>query len=100
MADYLNTEERDDLLQELINTNYNRARGKLRRMDSRVRLVTYRNVQTVGEWVTKYDLPGRGVKVTLIETLGYTDDKSREGRQRSDFELTKVVVEPTPDNRT
>lgn len=97
---YLNSDERDQLAQDLVNVNFNRARGRLRRMDSQVRLGVYRNVQNVGEWMTTYHLPSRGVRVTLIETLGYQDDRKRAGRQRSDFELTKVIVEPTPDNRT
>lgn len=100
MMAYLNSDERDQLAQELVNLNFNRARGRLRRMDSKLRLGVYRNVQNVGEWMTTYDLPGRGVRITLIETLDYAEDRQRAGRQRSDFALTKVIVEPTPDNRT
>lgn len=100
MAEYLNAEERDELLQDLINTtNFNRVRRKLRRMDPNVRLVTFRNVQNVNEWITEYELPGRGIHVTLIEGLDYEDDK-RPGRKKPDFALTKVIVEATPDNRT
>jgi hypothetical protein len=100
MTHYLNEQERDELLQDLINTpKFNRVRRKLRRMDPDVRLVTFRNVQNVNEWITKYELPGRGIRVTLIEGLEHEDDK-REGFKKPDFALTKVIVEATPDNRT
>ena len=94
---YLNTQERDDLLHELIKLNYMQAKRKIRNMDSKSRLGVFRNVQSVNRWVTSYELPSLGTKVTLVET----HDLEGEGRvKESEYELTEVIVEPTPENRT
>jgi hypothetical protein len=94
---YLNASEREALLNELQNMNFNRARGKLRRMDPKGRLAFFRNVQNVNEWTTRYDLEGLGTRVTLVE--------SRENRPKGivvvpKFELSRIIVEPMPGNNT
>ncbi|MEQ8677020.1 MAG: hypothetical protein RLP44_14810 [Aggregatilineales bacterium] len=94
---YLNTQEREDLLQELIKLNYMQAKRKIRNMDQKSRLGVFRNVQGVNRWVTRYELPSLGTKVTLIETYALTGEASVK---ESDFELTEVIVEPTAENRT
>jgi hypothetical protein len=94
---YLNQDERRKLLDDLRKMSFNKARGKLRRMDPTGRLAFLRNVQHSGQWMTRYDLPGLGTRVTLIEEMSLKEGK---GRPRSDFQLREVIVEPTPDNRT
>lgn len=94
---YLNTQERDDLLQQLIKLNYMQAKRKIRNMDPKSRLGVYRNVQGVNRWVTRYELPSLGTKVTLVETYAL---EGAERVKESDYELTEVIVEPTPENRT
>jgi hypothetical protein len=96
---YLNESEREALLQDLSRMNFNKARGRLRRMDPQGRLAVYRNVQNTGEWVTRYDLVGLGTRVTLIEDC---QERKTDGRVvvRPEFELVRVVVEPMPGNRT
>lgn len=94
---YLNKQEREDLLNELVKKNYNQAKRKLRRMDSKVKLGVYRNVQGVNRWLTSYELPSLGTKVTLIETYGYEGEGVKK---ESGYELVEVIVEPTPENRT
>jgi len=94
---YLNEKEREDLLNELINKTYKQAKRKIRRLDSTAKLGVYRNVQGVNRYLTRYELPSLGTKVTLVETYGYDG----EGRKKeSDYELVEVIVEPTPENRT
>lgn len=102
---YLNREEREKLANELTTINVGKARGKLRRMDPDVKLRYMRNAQATGEYLTRLELPGAGVFVTLVErgTESQTaTDKpgSATVRFKPDFELTEVIVEPTPENRT
>lgn len=93
---YLNEQQRLELLNELKQMNFNRAKGKLRRMDPKARLVFYRNAQSVGRWMTRYDLEGLGTRVTLVEENRVED---KDSRLKSRWELVEVLVEPTPDNR-
>jgi hypothetical protein len=93
---YLNQQERQALLNELANMSFNRAKAKLRRMDPKGRLAYLRNTQIPGEYHTRFDLEGLGTRVTLIET-----EIDRDPNQRwTEFELSRVVVEPLPGNRT
>ena len=94
---YLNIQEREDLLQELIKLNYMQAKRKIRNMDAKSRLGVFRNVQGVNRWVTRYDLPSLGTKVTLIETYALA---GATRVKEADYELTEVIVEPTAENRT
>ena len=96
---YLSESQREQLLNELIEKNFNQAKGKLRRMDPQGRMVLFRNVQRQNEWTTRYELPNRGVIVTLIESRdNFGDDPNN--RHHPDFELARVIVEPTAENRT
>lgn len=90
---YLDEQQRAQLRDELKNLKFNQAKGRLRRMDSKARLVFYRNSQQVGRWLTRYDLESLGTRVTLVEENRVND------RMRSEWELVDVKVEPTPDNR-
>lgn len=95
---YLTTEERSKLLNELKNMSFNQANGKLRHIDPHGRLVYYRNAQTTGRWLTRYELTGLGTRVTLVEShSGKATEKAN--RLKSTFELVDVIVEPTSDNR-
>ncbi len=102
---YLNQEEREKLLQELTKMSVSRARGKLRRMDPKVKLAYLRNMQQSGEYATRFDLFGLGTVVTLIER-GSEEQTSTDKpgsaavRMKSEFELSQVIVEPMPENRT
>lgn len=102
---YLNREEREKLASELTTMSVPRARGKLRRMDSNVKLRFIRNAQASGEYKTRLDLPNLGAVVTLVERE--TDEQvyadkpgSAAVRLKPDFRLTEVIVEPTLENRT
>ncbi len=94
---YLNTDERETLLHELTTMNFNKARGKLRGLNGTMTI--FRNVQTPGEWMTRYNLRDKGTIVTLFEHREATDNDPNV-RHKSIYELVRVVVEATPDNRT
>mgnify|MGYP000647166548 CR=1 FL=1 len=97
MANYLNQQEREDLAKDLSKLKFGQAKGKIRGMDQHVRMAYIRNVQTVGKWATRYELPSLGTRVTLIES--YATDTNK-GKTKSDYELVEVIVEPTSENRT
>jgi hypothetical protein len=93
---YLNEQERLALVNELKEMSFNRAKGKVRSLDPKARLAFYRNAQRVGQWMTRYELPGLGTRVTLVESHR---DVQKNAKIKSEFELVEVIVEPTPDNR-
>jgi hypothetical protein len=95
---FLNRQERQELLNDLAQMSFNKARGKLRRLDPRGRMAFYRNAQTSGRFHTRFELEGLGTRVTLIEQEIQTPGKSPL-YNKSQFELVEVIVEPTPDNR-
>lgn len=94
---YLNTQERDALLNQLKTMSFGGAQGKVRGLDQKARMVYYRNNQHTNQWETRYDLPSLGTRVRLIEIHS---DRSKEGKLKSQYEFTEVMVEPLPDNRT
>jgi hypothetical protein len=102
---YLNREEREKLLNDLTKMSAPRARGKLRRMDSKVKLAYLRNAQEGGEYWTRYELYGLGTVVTLVEKADETQTSTDEPgsaaiRLSKDYRLAEVMVEPMPENKT
>ncbi len=93
---YLNEQQRQSLLDELVKMKFNKAKGKVRGLDPKNRLVFYRNSQGVGRWMTRYELPTLGVRVTLVESH---EDEQHEGKLKSEFELSEVIIEPLPGNK-
>ena len=53
-------QERDKLLDDLKEMKFNKAKYKLERIDPKGRLVYFRNVQSVGKWMTRFDLNSLG----------------------------------------
>jgi hypothetical protein len=96
---YLNEAERQQLLDQLITMDFKKARGKLRRLDPKSRVVVFRNNQNTGEWHTRYELPGLGTRVILVESR-LTPAATPDQRLSDDYDLVRVIVEPLPDNRT
>lgn len=88
---YLNEQQRGDLQKELKNMTYDKAKWKLRRMDKDGEMVFYRNAQGGGRWLTRFDLPTLGVRVTLAETFS-TRDKNH--KLKTVFDYVDAVVEP------
>jgi hypothetical protein len=94
---YLNAEQREKLVNELKGMAFNKAKGKVRGMDQNSRLVFYRNAQGVGRWLTRFELPTLGTRVTLVESHKDTD---KNGKIKSEYDLAEVIVEALPNNKT
>jgi len=94
---YLNEQQRLDLLNELKDMKFMRAKGKVRRLDEASRLVFWRNAQRVGQLITRYDLPTLGTRVNLIEGV---DEVPKNGKIKAEYDLVEVQVEPLPGNNT
>ncbi len=92
---HLNAEQREKLVNELKGMPFNKAKGKVRGMDESSRLVYYRNAQGVGRWLTRYDLPTLGTRVTLVESHQDTD---KNGKIKSEYELAEIIAEALPGN--
>ena len=103
---YLNAQAREALARELTTMNFNQAKGKLRRMDADGKLAFLRNAQETGEYLTRFDLYGLGVVVTLIEREPSEDvtttraPGSASVRLKPNFVLDEVDVAPMPDNHS
>lgn len=97
---YLNEREREKLLDDLTKMTFAQAKRRLRRIDRQAKLVVYRNVQNTGQWMTQYDLIGKGTRVTLIEEERVGHVGSPDIRHQAEYEMTRVMVEPLPENRT
>lgn len=96
---FLDTQERAQLLDDLREMTFNKAKARLRRMDPKGRLAYYRNAQLTGELLTRYELEGLGTRVTLVEVETDTPIKD-SNKLKAGYELIEVSVEPTPENRT
>lgn len=102
---YLNLQERQQLAADLVKVSAGRARGKLRRMDPKVKLAFLRNAQEPGVYSTRIDLPSLGVMVTLIEDERGTQTSDSEPgaapiRIKTEYKLSQVIVDPMPENQT
>lgn len=93
---FLNEQERDALLNELKNLSFNKAKGKLARMDTKGRMAFFRTSRKPGELWTQYVLSGLGTRVTLIEEEKGTDEKNGQPI----YQYAEVIVEPIAGNRT
>jgi hypothetical protein len=86
-------QQRQQLLHELVKMKFNKAKAKVRGLDPAGRLVYYRNSQGVGRWMTRFDLPTLGTRVTLVESH---QDAQHGEKIKSEFELSEVIVEALP----
>lgn len=96
---YLNEQQREELLNDLKDLKFNQAKGKLRRMDPKARLIYMRNAQRTGRWMTRYDLETLGTRVTLVEQNRVLDE-NKNHKLESEWEMVEIVVEPLPDNQS
>ncbi|MDL1899411.1 hypothetical protein FBR02_01415 [Anaerolineae bacterium CFX9] len=95
---YLNQQQREALREELLKLKkLGKAAGRLRGMDKKVRVGVYRNMQKVGQFHTRYELPSLGARVTLIEQDTRSEVKDANYSRR-EYDLVDVRVEPTADN--
>ncbi len=94
---YLNAEQRQQLVNDLKGMPFNKAKGKVRGMDEKSRLVYYRNSQGVGRWLTRFDLPTLGTRVTLVESH---EDTEKKGKIKSEYDMQEVIAEALPGNQT
>lgn len=92
---FLNAAQREQLVNELKGMPFNKAKGKVRGMDASSRLVYYRNSQGVGRWLTRFDLPTLGTRVTLVESH---KDTAKNGKIKSEYDLAEVIAEALPGN--
>lgn len=96
---YLNAQQREQLRQELLPLKLGKAKGRVKGMDRKSRLVLYRNMQRVGQFTTLYELPSLGIKVALIEGEEIGDAIKDGAAFKKKYDLLDVTVEPTPDNK-
>lgn len=95
---YLNTQEREQLLDELKALDFVHAKRKLFLADQKGRLAYYRNAQHSGLLETRFELEGLGTRVTLVEKHSRVLDEEKQV-WNAQFELVDVRVEPLPSNR-
>ena len=93
---FLNKDERDALLDDIKDKKFNQIRGYVYRKDPKARLGYFRNVQESGHWMTRYVLEGLSTLVTVYENI---EEKDKGWFNKRGYEISKIVVEPTAENR-
>ena len=75
---------------------FNSAKGHLWGLDKKTRLRYYRSNQEVNKWLTAYDMPTLGIRVTLVENRS---SKPKGILSRLTYELAEVRVESLEDKK-
>lgn len=91
---YMNKQERDAMLDKMNGATFQQIRGIVNSTDKQARIAYYRNAQLSGKWMTRYIMEGAGTIVTLTE-----EQIHNERRNRTEYRIVEIVVEPTKDNR-
>lgn len=91
---FLNKQERDALLNDIKEKNFNGIRGYVHGKDAKARLAYFRNAQG-GKMLTRYVLEGLGTKVTVYEKI---NAEKKDGFSQRKYEIEQIVVEPTANN--
>ncbi len=91
------TAELNELAQKLAKMPINRAKGYIRGLDRRARLELFRVIVGTDEWITRFALPTKGLRITLVERkeeYGLPDD---QGHHKTRFKYVEARVEPLPE---
>jgi ribulose 1,5-bisphosphate synthetase/thiazole synthase len=89
--------EMDDLARKLARMRYARAKGHIRSLDKKVRLDLYRVVVGTEQFHTRYTLPTKGLRITLIERREEYGNPNTLGLRATRFKYIECKVEPLPD---
>lgn len=92
---FLNKQERDALLDDIKDKNFNGIRGYVHGKDAKARLAYFRNAQESGKWMTRYVLEGFGTRVTVYEKI---NAEQKVGYSQRTYVIEQIVVEPTDSN--
>ncbi len=88
----MSQDEQQKLAQELVNSNLYRAKGRLRRLDPKNSMAFFRNAQSPTTLHTRFDLPQKGVSVTLVESM---EEKPTRGNTfKPVYKMVQVIIEP------
>ena len=93
----LSTAEMNDLAEKLAKMRFNRAKGYARGLDKHSRLELFRTVVDPNTLVTRYALPTKGLRISLIERKEPRGALSKLGYQRMRFRYVEARVEALPD---
>ena len=93
----LSTAEMNDLAQKLARMRFNRAKGYARGLDKHSRLELFRTVVDPDTLVTRFALPTKGLRITLIERKEVRGVPSKLGYTRMRFRFVEARVEALPD---
>src|SRR5690349_20837847 len=90
----MSEQEQQALAQKLSQMKFSSAQSHLMGMDKKSRLRYFRSNQEVNKWLTAYDLPTQGIRVTLVESKS-TKEKgiSFFTRLATAYALSEVRVE-------
>lgn len=89
--------EMDDLARKLAKMRRWRAKAYIRSLDKKGRLDMFRVVVGANEWHTRYTLPTKGIRVTLVEKREEYGTPNSLGYRKTRFKYVEARVEPLPD---
>lgn len=88
--------EIDELAKRLAKMRFNRAKWHIRNLDPKCRLDIFR-VAVGNEWHTRYTLPTRSLRITLVERREVRAVTKR-GLEKTRFRYVEARVEPIPEH--
>jgi len=89
--------EMDDLAKKLARMRYRRAIGYTRSLDLKRRLDIFRVAVGQNEWHTRFTLPTKGLRITLVERHQEYGEPNSLGYRKSRFKYIEARVEGIPD---
>ncbi len=90
--------EMNDLAQKLAKMRFRRAIGHIRSLDLKRRMDMFRVVIGANEWHTRYTLPTKGLRITLVERRQEHGEPNFQGYRKTRFKYIEARVEAIPEN--
>ncbi len=90
------TTEMNELANKLAKMRYNRAKGYVRGLDKHAKLELFRVAVGTNQLHTRFALPTKGLRVTLIERKEDYGAPNDHGYLKERFKYLEALVEPLP----
>lgn len=91
----MGTFEMEQLAAKLAKMRFRRAQAHIRHLDKKCKLDIFR-VAVGPEWHTRYTLPTKNLRVTLVERHEWYGEPTDRGLRKARFKYLEARVEPIP----
>lgn len=91
----MGTFEMEQLAGKLAKMRFRRAQGHIRSLDKKCKLDIFR-VAVGPEWHTRYTLPNKNIRITLVERHEWYGEPLSNGLRKARFKYVEARVESIP----